>query len=240
MPDIVSQSESLSPGEKVHLYTLDLNPIGVNQVFNWTPSDTRGNSVWFGNVEYIPRPIIVTGFKKSSQEQTPEPTLTISNVDKGGYAILKEFGELLNAKIIRRQTYALFLDKLPDGSPNPNADPEAYNLPEIWYVEQKSGSDSQIIQFRLSSIMDLRDKQVPGRQALKDFCMREYRAYIDGQFVYPQVRACPYQGNQYFTPAGQATNDPAQDACSFDFKGCKLRFPNEPLPGWFFPGLREF
>jgi lambda family phage minor tail protein L len=238
---VVIRSEGLRPGDVVDLYTIDLNPIGYNAVLYFQQADAKGGSVWFGGKEYVPRPIKVSGFKKSSEDVPPEPTLLIGNVDKGGYALLNTYGELLGAKVTRTRTYAEFLDRLPDGvTANPNADSSASFLPEIWYIEQKGPSNRVQVSFRLKAITDLGDRQFPARQVLKHVCRREYRYWdaATSSFKYSTKNACPYASPTYFKRSGASTAIPAEDECGKDPGSCKLRF-GENLPGWFFPGVSK-
>lgn len=237
---INARNEGLRPGTEVELFMIDLTPIGVNQQFYFQQADAKGGSVWFGGHEYVPRPIRVTGFKKSSEEAPPEPTLAIGNLDKGGYQLLNDYSDLLGAKLVRIVTYAEFLDRLADGvTPNPSADANATHIPEIWYIEQKGPSNRLQISFRLKSIMDLNGKRVPARDVLKTVCRRPYRHWNGTSFDYPLVAgACPYTGTNYFSRSGVATTAPF-DECGKDPEGCQRRFPNTAMPGWFFPGVRR-
>lgn len=235
-------TEGLTVPAEVELFELDLNPIGFNQKFYFQQGDGQGHNISFGGNVYVPRPIRITGFKKSAEESPAEPTLAIGNLDKGGYSLLSTYGDLLGAKLTRLVTYAEFLDYLVDGvTVNPTADAAAVLMPEIWYLEQKSGATRIQITFRLSSVMDLRGKKIPGRDLLKKVCRRPYRVYnaTTATFNYPtMVGACPYAGASSFTRNGVSTTAP-YDECGKDPEGCKLRFPGATLPGWFFPGVRR-
>ncbi len=240
MDDFLTSVEGLEPGDKVELFSLDLNPIGHAVVIRWTPSRQDGLSLWWKGEEYLSRPIQATGFKKSGQDKPPEPVLTISNIDQGGFALLNDYGELYGAILTRWTTFSKYLDKHLDGTTNPGANGSAAFLPEIWEVEQLSGSDPTMIQWRLRSSMDIRNKTLPNRRAYRDVCQREYRSWNGSTFDYSTVKSCPYAGSLYYKRDGTATSDPAEDACTYDLGGCELRFPDEPLPGWFFPGLQRF
>jgi lambda family phage minor tail protein L len=244
MSELDARNERLRPGDLVDLFQIDLLPIGVNQQFYFQQADAKGGSVWFGGHEYLIRPIKVSGFSKSSQDSPPEPTLAIGNVDKGGYALLNQYGELLGGKLTRIQTYAEFLDKLPDGTVNPSANATMIHIPEIWYIEQKGPSSRQQITFRLKSLLDLNGKKIPARTILKLICRRPYRVWdpVAGAFAYSTAPgACPYTSATYFDRHGTVT-DAAHDECSKDPQGCHLRGNVAgwgSLPGWFFPGVQR-
>lgn len=237
MTELLAITGSLSIEDEVELYQLDLNPIGFAVVHYFTPSSQSGASLWHDGNEYVPRPIQVKGFGKSSGESPPEPTIVMSNIDAGGTALVQEYDDLLGVKITRLITFGQFLDKLPNGDVNPNADPFATQIPEIWYIDQKTGDTPEAITWRLASALDLNGKKVPARLVLKDICLRTYRNWNGASFDYPLKNACPYADSTYFDKAGDVTVNPALDECTKDAVACKLRFPSEPLPGWFFPGV---
>lgn len=239
MTDIVTLNEGLNPGSLVTLYEIDLNPVGINQHFYFQQADALGGEIIFGGNAYIPRPIMMEGFSRKGSEAPPEPAMTISNIDKGGYALLKDYNELLGAKVIRRRTYADFLDFLPDGvTVNPMADSSAQFIPEIWFIEQKETSNRIEIKFKLKSIMDLDGRKFPYRLVLKKVCTRRYRSFTGGTFKYDSTEnGCPYAGANYFTRQGVPTTADL-DNCGKDPGSCQLRFGKD-LPGWFFPGVKR-
>lgn len=234
---LIAATNSLDVGEEVELYEIDFNPAGFPFILTFTPSDGEGKSIWFRDNEYMPRPIMVSGFEKSSDDAPPEPTLSLGNIDKLGNTLLKDYNDCLGAKVTRIVTYTRFLQKNDDGTANPTYDPYSMQLPEVWYVEQKVGNTPMVVTWRLRSVLDLYGKKVPARLVLKDVCMRAYRVWNGTSFSYAMKKACPYAGSAYFDRNGDATTDPSEDECSKDFKGCARRFPNEALPGWFFPGV---
>jgi len=239
MDDFLASVQGLEPGEKVELFELDLNGAGYDVKIYWTPSRQDGLTLKWRGKDYVSRPIMFSGSKKSAQDKPSEPTLSVSNIDTGGYSLLEQYNELLGAKMTRWTTFTKFLDTFLDGTVNPNANGLATYLPEIWLIEQLSDSDPTVIQWRLKSPLDFRDKQLPGRRAYSGICTRNYRVWNGTSFDYPAVKACPYAGSTYFKRDGTTTLAPALDECTFDLEGCNLRFPGQDLPGWFFPGLRR-
>lgn len=231
---------SLQMGAKVELFQVDLSPIGYNIQYYFTPSSQSGYNLVYDGITYVPRAVQAQGFEMAATEGPPSPTFAIGNVDKGGNAILEQYGDLLGAKITRIVTFKQFLDTIPEtGAANPQADPTAHLLPEIWYLEQKQAQTRISIQWSMKSALDLDGRQVPQRLVLKNVCQRVYRRWDAGSnsFIYSTKNACPYAGGSMFKRDGTTTADPTLDACSKDFTGCQLRFGNAPLPGWFFPGV---
>ena len=60
-----------------------------------------------------------------------------------------------------------------------------------------------------------------------------------GAFNYKDVQ-CPYTGTRYYDKNNEQVFDKAKDQCSKTLTGCRKRFPGEPLPLSFFPGLNAF
>jgi lambda family phage minor tail protein L len=234
---ILTDVRQLYVGEIVDLYEIDLSTAGFTGVLYMTPSEQLGNEIVYGGNIYTARPIVMAGFDRSSQAQPPEPTLTLSNVDKGGNALLLSYGNLIGAKVTRRRTLSKYLDNLPDGTPNPLASWADQFVPEIWFIEQKTDDNRTYVQWRMKSILDLDGIEIPARRVLKSFCERVYRVADPdqaGAFKYATTRACPYSGASSWDRFGDPC-PPDQDECDKTHKGCALRFPNG-LVTWAFPG----
>jgi lambda family phage minor tail protein L len=136
IPELV---QSLNPGAIVELYELDLTAIGYSQHYYFTPSSQNGNDLSFAGQQYTAAPVKITGFKKSSDGQSVQPEFIFPNVNKAGTGLLNTYNDLIGARIIRRRTFASFLEYLDDGvTPNPFADNTSQFIPEVWYVEQKT------------------------------------------------------------------------------------------------------
>lgn len=234
---IMEDVQSLDLGTIVELYEVDLTVIGYADILYFTASEGNAKSIWFGGDEYVSRGIEMTGFSRSSNDAPPEPTLTISNVDQGGNALLLQYDNLIGAKVTRRRTLAKYLDRLEDGvTPNPNASFASQFMPEIWYIEQKEEGNPILIKWRMDSIMNLDGKMVPNRRVLKTFCERNYRFWDEASnsFIYPATRACPYAGASCFDQFNQPTTN-ANDECDKSHVGCGKRF-GDGLPTWAMPG----
>jgi lambda family phage minor tail protein L len=184
----------------------------------------------------------MAGVSRDSQNSPPQPTLSISNVDKVGTNLVDQYGDLLGAKVTKIKTYSKYLDVDPvTGLANPLSDPNAHYLPETWFIMQKQTMTEKVVQFRLKSAMDLDGLKIPARVILKNVCMHRYRVWnaTTGAFDYPAKNACPYTGATYFTRDNAATADPSLDQCRKDLDACKARFGSAPLPTWAFPGANR-
>lgn len=91
----------------VELYTIDLNPIGVAQVFYLTPNTVEGGPVFFSGQEYTPFPISSAGWDQATDGKQPRPTLQIANATQFIQSYLTANNDLVGAKVTR----SLTLDK---------------------------------------------------------------------------------------------------------------------------------
>ena len=150
--------------------------------------------VWKGKT-YYPAPIQAEGFESTSKGTLPRPTLTIASQSETGsdqLALLKheirKLGDIINAKVTRRRTFAKYLDvinftgassgatasseTLPDGyEPDPYAE-----LPkDIYFIERKTTENKNVLTYELASILDLEGIKIPKRVIISDKCVWQYR-----------------------------------------------------------------
>lgn len=186
--------------------------------------------VSYGGVPYTPVPIGIERVQWTGQGPIPRPQVSVPNV--GGFAegYLKAYGDLLGCKVTRRRVYKRFLDGQAE------ADPTDFFGPDIWYVDRVALRTPEVVVLELASPFDIQGKMLPGRQVIRDICTRTYRVWIPGQgFV---LGNCPYNGPNYWKADGTPTGNPAEDDCGRRTNtDCPLRFPNQALPTWAFPGV---
>lgn len=237
---IPAVAQSPNPGESVSLYRLDLSPIGGTTLY-FCQGTIGGEPVEFGGQAYTPYDIQVTDFQTNVGGVLPTPTMRVANVDSDRdgliQAVVNSFGDLNGCELRRVRTYKRFLDGQPD------ADPTAYIGPDVFRVERKAQEDADVIEWELSAAIDHEDRMLPGRQVLRDTCVKRYRRYdpshadaaLDG-YVYATVNACPYTGEAAFTASDEATSA-VNDRCGRRLGSCQARFgANQPLPFGGFPG----
>lgn len=181
---------------------------------------------WQRNI-YIPLPVEATGFEFSGGGQLPRPKMRISNVSGVIGSLIRQYNDLIGAKLTRRRT----LEKYLDGQPT--ADPTAEFEPDIYYVERKVNENSEFVEWELSSSIDLEELQLPRRLIVSSVCIWRYR---DAN--------CGYTGSPVADVNDNPTTDPARDQCSKSIRGCQYRFDpgltNQPLPWGGFPGSTRF
>lgn len=155
---------SLTPGDYVELYEIDTTVIGGGDVFRFIPYGYEGVEFveWQGQ-QFTRFPITADGFEwNASSSAPPQPTLQLSNVNKFVLSAVIGLGDLVGAKVTRWRTYARFLD-LGD-----TPDPNAHFPPDIYFVQQKSVHNKVMMEWKLSSVLDLPGINLPRRQILKD------------------------------------------------------------------------
>jgi len=99
----------LEPGNLIELFDLDITPIdpaATTEHFHGYPQEA---SIWWKGVEYVPWPIKAEGFLRTG-DKPPTPTVTISNIDGSVTILCMQFDDLVGAVLVRRRTFAKYLD----------------------------------------------------------------------------------------------------------------------------------
>jgi lambda family phage minor tail protein L len=87
----------------------------------------------------------------------------VANISGTIGALCRRFQGMAKAKVIIHDTFAHYLDarNFPDGNPTANPNEERK---QVYYIDRKSGSDDETVEFELSSPADLRGQLIrPGR-----------------------------------------------------------------------------
>lgn len=228
---IASQVQKLAAGELVDLFELDAMDLGAVQKYYFTSNTYNGASIVFNGITYYPLNFEISGFEVSSSGQLPEPSIRLSNIGGAIASAAITLGDLVGAKLIRRRTFAKFLDGRVE------ADVTAQFPVESYVIDQKVSHNKEFLEFKLISFYDYTGIQIPKRQVLRSSCNFRYRIYDGSVFVYPSPLECPYTGSTYFDKDGNPTLDPAEDRCGKRLSDCRLRFPgdNTPVPYGGFP-----
>lgn len=211
---------TLNPGAIVTLYELDATAIGGSiSRFHAGTNQLRQAVVWQGNT-YTPFPIEVTGFDISGKGQLPRPVVRVANVNGLLGALVRDYDDLIGAKLTRKRTLARFLDAVNfPGSVNPNADPTAAFPDDVFFIDRKSGENKVAIEFELSASFDVNGVQLPRRYIVQNVCPWRYR-------VNDQSSACTWVGSTYYDANDQPVGSAAQDVCGKRLSSCQVRFGN--------------
>lgn len=169
--------------------------------------------IWQGN-QYTAYPCQIEGIEADSSGQPVEPTLSASNIDGMLSSLCLFFDDLVQAKVIIRQTLSHYLDAANFIGGNPDADPNE-EFVETWYIDSKQQEDNQTITWKLSNPADVSNQIIPARLITSscEWCLR-------GEYRGPD---CNYQGPMYDIN-DQPTDDPSEDRCAGVLNSCKVRF----------------
>jgi lambda family phage minor tail protein L len=210
---IESDVQKLHPGEFVQLYELDATALGGDLLlFHGYMSNPT--IVWQGNT-YTRWPITASGFERTGNGQQPNPSFSVGNVTGVVSAMCIALRDMVGAKLTRRRTFRRYLDAVNFPGGNPTADASVEAPPDVWYIQQKTSEDSTVVEFSLSSALDLNGKQLPGEQIVANVC--------PAQFKY-RGAYCNYTGAACFDADDNPVDDPALDVCGRRLSSCKKRF----------------
>lgn len=224
---ILEDVQKLVPGNLVTLYEIDCTGIGGDIERYHNHND--GEIVWQGNV-YYPWAIEAKDFERTGDGQQPNPTITVSNIgtdDEGEpitgvvTALCLALDDLRGATLIRRRTFAKYLDAVnfPDG--NPGANPNEHLPDERWIISQKQAETPELVTFVLSSPLQFDGVQLPRRQVMAGMCSWLTMAGPEGGY---RGAWCGYTGSAMFDRDGNPVTDPSQDKCGGRVSDCKKRF----------------
>lgn len=243
---INSDYQKLEPGNAIRLFEVDGSAFGVSDILRFhshsiphteaeiiaaggDESKLPAKSIWWQGEEYKAWPCQVEGVEASTSGSGAQPKLSVANLDSSITALCLHYDDLLQAKVTIHDTLAQYLDARNFTGGNPSADTTQERL-QVFYIDSKSSETNQVVEFTLSSPMDLQGLMLPTRQlhAMCTWCIRGKYRTGDG---------CDYAGTRYFDDKNNPVDDPSLDKCSGTLRGCKLRFgENEELPFGGFPG----
>lgn len=238
--------QKLEPGNAVRLFEVDGSAFGVAEVLRFhayniphteqeilaaggDESKLPSKSIWWQGAEYSAWPCQIEDIEASTDGSSAQPKLSVANLDSSITALCLAYDDMLQAKVTVHDTLAQYLDAQNFAAGNPSADPTQEKL-KVFYIDSKSSETNEVVEFTLSSPMDLQGLMIPTRQlhSLCTWCIRNKYRSGDG---------CDYAGTRYFDKNNNPVDDPSLDECSGTLSACKLRFgANEELSFGGFPG----
>ncbi|ROU13682.1 phage minor tail protein L [Kluyvera ascorbata] len=238
--------QKLEPGNAVRLFEVDGTGFGIAEVLYFhaqniphteaeilaaggDESKLPARSIWWQGNEYKAWPCQIEGVEASTEGSGAEPVLSVGNLDGSITALCLAYDDLLQAKVTIHDTLAQYLDaeNFPEG--NPSADPQQEKL-KVFYIDAKNSETNEVVEFKLTSPMDLQGLMIPTRQlhSLCTWCIRNQYRSGDG---------CDYAGTRYFDKHNNPVDDPSLDECNGTLTACKLRHgESNELPFGGFPG----
>ena len=148
--------------------------------------------IWKGK-RYLPFPIKTEGYEVSTRGTLPKPKITFSNQNQipdydTFFRIIKNsiksIGDIIGLQVTRRRTFLKYLDainfKSNGGIINDDlfqidSDPLAELPPDVFFIERKLRESKNILEYEMSSILDLENIKLPFRTMYSQSCSFEYR-----------------------------------------------------------------
>lgn len=240
---LAAERQKLAPSALISLYVLDLSdpaiadidppgpsaPLtGDDRYFRFTANKNEfGNDVIWQGKTYFAYPIMVEGFGMSSQGSPPRPTIRAANIDGVLSVLCKERHDIVGGKLIRKRTFAKFLDAANFAAGNADADPDQYLPDDVFFIERKSQENNLFVEWELRWPFDLQGVMLPRRQIIQNTCLWKYKGAECGW--------TPSAGHYY--DMNDAATDAAGDTCAKRLKSCQVRFGMKAaLPYGGFPG----
>lgn len=238
--------QKLEPGNDVRLFEVDGSAFGVADVLRFhayniphteqeilaaggDESKLPAKSIWWQGEEYSAWPCQIEGIEASTDGSSAQPRLSVANLDGSITALCLAYDDMLQAKVTIHDTLGKYLDAQNFADGNPTADPTQEKL-KVFYIDAKSSETNEVVEFTLTSPMDLQGLMIPTRQlhSLCTWCIRNKYRSGDG---------CDYAGTRYFDKNNKPVGDPSLDECNGTLTACKLRHgESNALPFGGFPG----
>ena len=196
----------------VDLWEVDLREFGGEVYRFCNQTNEKGTAVVFAGQAYQPYPIQAVGFELSSQGAGNRPTLTLSNMFGFVTAAAEQFNQLAGVAVVRRQTYARFLDAANFEAGNAEADP-MQAVATKFVVERLANLTAETATVELAAPSESDGAMVPARMMYAGICVWQYRG-----------EGCGYTGRPVADRFDMPTSDADKDVCSQSLQGCRARF----------------
>ena len=152
---------SLTPGALIELFVLDLTQLNgpILRFFAGT-NVLRAPIVWQGQA-YNPLAVEADGFEFSGGGQLPRPKIRIANKDSAITSLLLIYNDLRGAKVLRRRTFAKYLDAVNfPGGVNTSANPMTAFPDDVFVIDRKVGESRDVVELELTAAFDLVNVQL--------------------------------------------------------------------------------
>ena len=170
---------SLEPTAKLEFYLIYLGEGNGFLPLHSSQNGISGRIIWQGR-EYFPYNIESSGWEVKNDQTLPRPKLVISNKNFAISTILKKYKNLNNARVIRKVTFARFLDdaNFPGGTnPYGDANPNAGAPDQKFYISRVVSENKQNVEFELVSSLEMENQKLPNRKIHSFRCPFIYRGY---------------------------------------------------------------
>jgi len=190
----------IEPSTIVCLYKINLRDRG-HYLFH-AGENGYHKEIIFNGEKYDYFPISVQGFEMHGDGKLPRPKMTFSN-HQGNISIrLGIFKDFINYKVSRIKTFVKYLDEanFPNEiNPHAEPDPDVSFSEDIFFVNQKTKEDDNIVEFELVSLLELQNASIPARTMYSNYCGWQYRSEIGCRY---KGKPISNQKNKRFVPSG--------------------------------------
>lgn len=192
---VASEAMSLEPSQILEFYLIYYAwPDDQNSVLAITPISpgVSRNSISVDRIvwqtqEYVSYPMEVSGFEVKGDNSLPRPRIKVSNIDFVISKYLKLHNNLIGAKVIRKRTFARFLDDVnfPAGknpyidvvTQNSEASANSYLPDETYYINRRTTETKDLVELELSTVFELDNTFLPNRNVYSKYCTWIYRGH---------------------------------------------------------------
>jgi lambda family phage minor tail protein L len=161
---ITREVQKLEPDALIALWILDLSGLGGSTYYFHGERSTGGANLTFNGQAFVAIPITAEGFAFNGTEQNPTPTLILSNVGTIVPALIRDYEDLVGAKVTRIRT---FRKHLADGS---DPDGAAQFSADVFFVNRRTSDNKIAVQFELGASTDVEGITLPLRRAVANLC----------------------------------------------------------------------
>lgn len=134
--------------------------------------------IYWQGIKYIPYNVESTQWEVKADQTLPRPKLILSNKNLLVSTLLNKYKNLNNCKVIRKVTYARFLDnKNFPNNRNPYGEENFYaGLPDQkYYVSRVISQDLERVEFELVTPLEIENVKIPNRKIHSQRCAWVYR-----------------------------------------------------------------
>jgi lambda family phage minor tail protein L len=178
------------PSAILDFYLLYFNIVDKENLFlAFHPGSNFQQPIIWQGTEYLPMPVETEGFELSTSNRLIRPKVRISNKDFIMTDILANNKDLQHARIVRKRTFAKFLDdeNFDGGNPWGEADSSAEVSNDTYIVAQKTAENKLFVELELTTALDIDGAHLNNRTILSNYCSFHYRGY-----------GCRYEGAELF------------------------------------------
>jgi len=179
--DFKTHLTELESSSLLELFAIYYNYSEDNQEIIYVHSSNNNGiltPIVFNGQEYLPIALETDGFEVLGNQKLPRPKIKFSNAGMYFSSLLRKYDNLNKAKVIRKRTFAKFLDDVNfPNSKNPfgSANPDAVVSEDKFFVNRKISENKLFVELELVSSLELENVYVPSRTIGSNYCPFVYR-----------------------------------------------------------------